>query len=286
MASDSVDYAGLRLEELNYSSYLRVPELLDLQHEISEPPHRDEMFFIVIHQSFELWFKEILHETDVLVEYLQRDKVSRALKVVKRVAAILANLSDQIQLLATLTPVEFAGFRDRLRPASGFQSVQFREIEFAFGLQDRFFLEFFRKDPLALARLEARLGAPSVYDEFLGALSRTGVAVPDGLLQTGAVGPRESDSELVEALCQLYWAPGENYHWVLLCEALLDLDTLFRKWRAVHVLMVARTIGTQSGTGGSAGHRFLESRLPHRFFPELWEVRNAIHARVEGEREG
>lgn len=267
MKERNPDYDKLQLEELNYNSYLKVPELLSLQCRQTDPPHHDEMFFIVIHQSFELWFKECLHETDRLVLHLQNGSVSRALKIIKRINAIFECLSQKIQLLSTLTPVEFAGFRERLGTGSGFQSVQFREIEFAFGLRDEWFLKFFQEDDFAMSKLENRLQRPSVYEELLGALRRSGYFVPD---KNGS----EINESLVEVFRDLYSKPEENYHWILLFEALIDFDMLFSKWRSVHILMVTRTIGGQPGTGGSSGGGFLESRLPHRFFPELWEVRN------------
>jgi len=276
-----VDYARLVLEDLNYNSYLKIPELLDLQRPISEPAHHDEMFFIIIHQSFELWFKEILHETDLLVAFFREGRISRVLKVLKRIHAILGLLVRKIELLNTLTPVEFAGFRERLRPASGFQSVQFREIEFAFGLREEFFFRFFQDDPFALERLRGRFEAPSVRDEFLAALAADGFPVPSEVLERKGGRAHRVSSELVETLYRIYTQPGEQYHWTLVFEALLDLDTLFSKWRAVHVLMVARTIGRKSGTGGSEGVKFLETRLDLRFFPELWEVRNLIGARLQ-----
>ncbi|MBC8328007.1 MAG: tryptophan 2,3-dioxygenase [Planctomycetes bacterium] len=282
MSENAAEYDKLVLEKLNYNSYLRVPELLGLQRPQSDPEHHDEMFFIIIHQSFELWFKEMLHETGLLMEYFRAGQVSRALKVVKRVNAILETLCQQIQLLSTLTPVEFAGFRKGLGTGSGFQSVQFREVEFAFGLRDEWFFQFFEDDDFARGRLRKRFEGPSVYDEFLRALARDGYAVPGGLVTRDTGKPHELDPGLVECLRKLYLEPEDNYHWILVCEALLDLDTLFSKWRAVHVLMVSRTIGGQKGTGGSSGRAFLESRMPYRFFPELWEVRNRFWADEEG----
>lgn len=271
-----MDYGRLVLKDLNYNSYLKVPALLGLQEEISRPPHHDEMFFIVIHQSFELWFKEVLHETDLLVQYFRQVQVSRALKVIKRINAILANLADQIQLLSTLTPVEFSGFRDRLRPASGFQSAQFREIEFAWGLRDEFFLRFFEQDSFARQRLERWMAEPTVYDEFIRSLAADGCDLPRDLVEREVRQPYRPHPGFVEALERVYRNPADHYHWILVFEALLDFDMLFGKWRAVHHLMVARTIGTQAGTGGSEGLKFLQSRLPHRFFPELWQVRDRL----------
>lgn len=274
MPENAAEYDRLVLEELNYGSYLQVDALLRLQRPRSEPAHHDEMFFIIIHQSFELWFKEMLHETDLMVASLRAGSVSRALKVIKRLTAILETLCQQIQLLGTLTPVEFAGFREKLGTGSGFQSVQFREIEFAFGLRDPWFFRFLSRDPESLARLRRRFDGPSVYDEFLRALAAGGFVVPPALVARDTSRPHEMNEDLVECLRGLYERPEDHYHWVLLCEALLDFDTLVAKWRAIHVLMVSRTIGGQPGTGGSSGRAFLESRLPLRFFPELWEVRN------------
>lgn len=270
------DYGKLRFEELNYGSYLKIQELLGLQELRSRPRHHDEMFFIVIHQSFELWFKEVLHELDLMGEHLGVGSVSRALKTAKRVNAILDCLGQQIQLLATLTPVEFAGFRAALGAGSGFQSVQFREIEFACGLRDDFFVEFFARWPENAARLRRRAETPSIYDHFLGALAREGHAVPREVLERDVRKSHELQPALVEVIRGLYERPRDQYHWVLLAEALLDLDTAWSRWRAVHILMVSRTIGGQAGTGGSSGAEFLESRLKLRFFPELWEVRNAL----------
>jgi len=241
------------------------------------------MFFIIIHQSFELWFKEMLHETGLLVEHFRADRVSRALKVIKRINAVLAVLDQKIQLLSTLTPVEFAGFRQGLGTGSGFQSVQFREMEFAYGLRDEWFFRFFEDDEFATRRLRRAFEGPSVYDEFLRALAREGLPVPAELVERDLSRPHQLHEGLVDCLRELYLKPEDHYHWVLVCEALLDLDTLFSKWRATHVLMVSRTIGGQKGTGGSSGRAFLESRLPFRFFPELWEVRNRFWG---GEREG
>lgn len=270
------EYGKLRFEELNYGSYLKIPELLSLQRLRSRPAHHDEMFFVVIHQSFELWFKEILHELDLMGEHLDAGSVSRALKTVKRVNAILACLGQQIQLLATLTPVEFAGFRSALGAGSGFQSLQFREIEYVCGLRDAFFVQFFERWPESAARLRRRAAEPSIYDRFLRALAKEGHPVPAEVLGRDVSANPELRPELVAVLRDLYLHPKERYHWVLLCEALLDLDTAWAGWRAIHVLMVTRTIGGQAGTGGSSGAAFLESRLKLRFFPELWEVRNAL----------
>lgn len=265
----------LRLEKLNYNSYLKIDELLSIQNELSEPAHHDEMFFIVIHQASELWFKEILHETEALIKAFDANSVSHVLKILRRVTAIMDLLVKQINLLATLTPVEFAGFRDRLRPASGFQSLQFRVIEFAYGLRDSFFLKFFQSDPAAVQTLKAWENRPSIHQVFIDYMQKF---APPG--KEGAVANSDPNlnSTFLSQLKEVYENPGENYHWVLLCEALLDFDERFALWRSTHILMVTRTIGKKSGTGGSSGVEFLQTREGYRFFPELWAVRTLIGA--------
>jgi tryptophan 2,3-dioxygenase len=275
MSERHQDYGNLQIDELNYNNYLNIPELTSLQQLRSDPRHHDEMFFIVIHQSFELWFKEVLHEIDLLAKHLDEGNVSRVLKVLKRIHAILTCLTQQIQLLGTLTPKEFSGFREALGTGSGFQSVQFREIEFALGLRDSWFFQFFKSHPDELARLQARCEQPSVYDKLLKTLKNIGHDIPDEVINRDFTEPYVMNDKVVEVINNIYDAPQENYHMVLLFEALIDLDTMWSSWRAVHILMVSRTIGAKKGTGGSAGADFLESRLPLRFFPEIWEVRNS-----------
>jgi tryptophan 2,3-dioxygenase len=270
------DYKNLELKELNYNSYLKVPDLLGLQHLLSNPEHHDEMFFIIIHQAAELWFKLMLHETTALKSDLRAGNISHALKKLRRITSVMDLMIKQINLLNTLTPVEFAGFRDKLRPASGFQSYQFRQMEFAFGLREEFFLQFFAKDPAVLAKLQQIRQTPSVYDDFVFALAQAGYKVPKSLLERDVTQAWTSNPELIETLKEIYQNPGAEYHWVLLFETMLDFDEKFSLWKSTHILMVARTIGMKHGTGGSAGYKFLESRLPFRFFPELWDLRTHI----------
>ncbi len=272
-----VDYKNLVIEELNYNSYLKIPDLLSLQHQISVPPHHDEMFFIIIHQSAELWFKEMLHETTILIEAFDLSVASRAIKVFKRLTAIMNLQVQQIRLLSTLTPVEFAGFREYLRPASGFQSAQFRIFEFTYGLREEFFLKFFAKNPDIVERLQKNMGEPSVYDHFLAMLSRDNYDVPKELLKRDFAKPWELNEELVQIIKQMYERPRDDaYHMVLLMEAMIDFDEAVCLWRKTHAVMVDRTIGHKQGTGGSAGFDFLRSRENLKIFPELWEVRNVI----------
>ncbi len=270
------NYENLVLKELNYNSYLKVPELLSLQKELSDPPHHDEMFFIIIHQAAELWFKEMRHETAGLIQDFHDGMVSKALKKFRRLVGVMDLMVKQINLLNTLTPVEFAGFRDKLRPASGFQSIQFRMIEFSYGIREDFFLKFFEKEPEKQAELAAIQKQPSVYDEFVFALANAGYSVPPELLKRDVRKPWVENKELLATIKTIYENPKENYHWVLLFETMLDFDEKFAVWRSVHMLMVARTIGMKTGTGGSSGHSFLATRAPLRFFPELWSVRSEV----------
>lgn len=267
---------SLKYKELNYNSYLKIPELLALQEELSSPKHHDEMFFIIIHQAMELWFKQILHESNFFRRALEAGSVSRALKALKRSTAIMDLLRQQINLLSTLTPVEFAGFRENLRPASGFQSIQYRVLEFTFGVKDEFFLSFFPKESAMYQKLEKLRKLPTVYDSFLGALDKAGFAMPPAVLQRDFSQNHAIHPEIVATLKNIYEQPEDNYHWVLLFEAMLDFDEKFTLWRNTHILMVSRTIGAKMGTGGSAGYKFLEGRLHFRFFPELWEIRTHI----------
>jgi tryptophan 2,3-dioxygenase len=270
------NYDNLELKELNYNSYLKIPELLGLQQLLSKPAHHDEMFFIVIHQAAELWFKLIRHEMDALIQDFRSGSVSHSLKKLRRITSIMNLMVSQINMLQTLTPVEFSGFRDNLRPASGFQSIQFRVIEFLFGIREPFFLKFFDKEPDKKAELEAMLKIPSVYDEFVRCLDKAGYKLPRSLLERDISQPWTESPELLAVIKGIYEDPKEEYHWVLLFETMLDFDEKFAVWRNVHMLMVARTIGMQPGTGGSAGYKFLASRAEYKFFPELWSVRSKI----------
>lgn len=270
------EYEKLELKELNYNSYLKIPELLNLQQELSKPAHHDEMFFIIIHQAAELWFKLMLHETKGLIQDFQKNSVSRALKKLKRLTRIMDLMVKQINLLNTLTPVEFAGFRDNLRPASGFQSIQFRVMEFTFGIREEFFLRFFEKEPEKKKLLTSIKDQKSVYDEFLACLHKNGFSIPKELLDREVSSAWKLSPELVQVIKSIYENPKDNYHWVLLFESMLDFDEKFAIWRSTHMLMVARTIGMKAGTGGSSGYHFLAGRAEHRFFPELWAVRTEV----------
>ncbi len=257
---------------LNYADYLRVDELLSLQRPESWPPHHDEIQFIVVHQVFELWFRLLLHETDRIASMLDRGddgSLREAVHLLRRVARVVRGLQDQIEVLNSMKPARFLGFRDILEPASGFQSFQFRELESAWGLKDPRHLLQLASRPDRKARLERRLAAPSVPDR-LGALLRArGHDWPEG--EGEAVAARR-----VRAAKAVYERPGEHALLEELFEALVEVDANFALWRRHHVFMVERMIGRKWGTGGSQGVPYLETTLAQRFLPELWAVRTHL----------
>jgi tryptophan 2,3-dioxygenase len=248
---------------LSYGSYLKIDELLGLQRPRSQPPHHDEMLFIIIHQVYELWFKQVLHELDATMAALDRDDLLRAAKHFRRIHTIQRLLEQQVDILETMTPQEFNQFRDHLNPASGFQSVQFRELEFACGVRRTDLLKWIELDDAQRARLERRLHEPSLYDRVKALLQRRGFAAG-------------TSEQLVESLRTIYSNESANYDLYLLLEDLIEFDERFLLWRGRHVRMVERMIGQKQGTGGSSGARYLETTLAHRFFPELWEVRTYL----------
>ena len=242
------DASGRRL---SYGSYLHVPELLALQAGLTQA--HDELLFIVVHQAYELWFKVVIHELEAVRGAIDSDDLRAARHYLNRVKVIEALLVEQVGVLETMAPQDFLTFRSELAPASGFQSAQFREIEFLSGLKDAGYIKALDGEPHARARLQRRLEEPSLLDVFTGLLDRRGVTITN-LYRHG-----DRDPDLLE-----------------LAEALLDHDEGFRLWRLRHVQMVERQIGDKPGTGGSTGVRYLQSTLGKRFFPELWEVRSQL----------
>ena len=248
---------------LSYGSYLNVEPLLALQKPLSQPEHHDEMLFIIIHQVYELWFKQLLHEVDEAVRAMDRDDVLRVAKHFRRIHAIQRILEQQVDVLETMTPQEFNQFRDNLNPASGFQSIQFRELEFACGIRRPDVLKYVEMDDAQRKRLERRLREPSLYDHVKALLRRRGFTV-------------NSHDELVESLRKIYSDEGRYYDLHLLLEDLIEFDERLLLWRGRHVRMVERMIGRKQGTGGSAGVDYLARTLDARMFPELWEVRTLL----------
>ena len=258
---------------LTYSSYLRVDDLLDLQQPRSEGPEHDEMLFIVIHQVYELWFKEILHEIDRVKHLLEAGEAHRAQHTLKRILTILKVLVAQLDILETMTPLEFMSFRARLEAASGFQSDQFRQLEFALGRKSRSAIERFAPDSRAHAALEQRFGAPTLWDAFLGYLAREGYSVPEPVLSRDVTKPVQPSEDLQRTLIDIYRTDPKNSE---ICERLVDLDEGIQEWRYRHVKMVERTIGVKMGTGGSAGAAYLRSTIGDPLFPDLWEIRSRL----------
>jgi tryptophan 2,3-dioxygenase len=264
---------------LSYESYLRVNALTDLQHLISDPPHHDEMLFIIVHQTYELWFKELLHEIDTIAGMIRAGQVLAAARLLGRCVEIEKVLIAQVTVLETMTPMDFLAFRERLAPASGFQSRQFRELEYALGMQDRRYLADHHDDPDALARLERRLTEPPLPEVFFGLLRQRGFdtpPLPEG--REDGPGVAAARDRRIAALKGLYEGFEAHYDLFLLAEALLELDLQFQVWRRRHVLMVERVIGGRRGTGGSSGASYLKTTLEKRAFPELWDVRTSMSA--------
>jgi tryptophan 2,3-dioxygenase len=256
-----------------YGEYLRTDELLGLQTPLSEGPEHDEMLFIVIHQVYELWFKQVLHELDYLESLLTRNEGDRAKHTLKRILTILKVMVAQLDILETMTPLEFLSFRDRLEAGSGFQSHQFRELEFALGLKDAKALERYPAGGEARRRLERRLAAPTLWDAFLRYLAANGVPVPPSDLDRDVTSSVEPSAELRPALVDVY---RNRPALAELCERLVDLDEGLQEWRYRHVKMVQRTIGTRRGTGGSAGAEYLMKTLNRPLYPDLWAIRTEL----------
>lgn len=262
--------------EMSYGGYLALDTLLDAQRPVSDPEHHDEMLFIIAHQTSELWLKLMLHETRSAMSLLAGDEMRIALKRIARVKHIQRTLTDQWSVLATLTPTEYAQFRGFLGHASGFQSWQYRAVEFALGNKHAGMLPVHEADPGAHAVLTELLHAPSLYDEFLRCLARRGHAIPQRVLDRDVTRAHTADDELTEVFVSIY-ADAER-HWDVYeaCEELVDLEDNFQLWRFRHLKTVTRTIGTKTGTGGSSGTGFLQRALDLTFFPELFAVRTRI----------
>jgi tryptophan 2,3-dioxygenase len=258
---------------VTYSSYLKVDELLSLQRPRSEGPEHDEMLFIVIHQVYELWFKQLLHEFDRVRTLLEDDDLYRAQHTLKRILTILKVMVAQLDILETMTPLEFLSFRQRLEAASGFQSDQFRQVEFILGAKSRQAIERFPASSRARQALEQRFHEPTLWDAFLRYLSREGYAVPAAHLQRDSTRPVEPSAEIQRILVEVYRKDTKNAE---LCERLVDLDEGIQEWRYRHVKMVERTIGAKPGTGGSAGAAYLQNTIGRPAFPDLWDIRSQL----------
>ncbi len=247
---------------LSYNKYLKVQNLIELQSRLALPEKHDEMLFIIIHQTFELWFKQILHELDATLVYIKENRVMRAIRNLRRVCEIEKILVAQFKVLETMTPHDFLLFRDELKPASGFQSTQFREIEFLSGLKDEKLMRFFDEE-FAIERLQKRFGGETLHDAYFNFLQTRGFAVDT--FETRV----ESTVKIIRDIEQY----AEEFE---LQEALIEHDELVSQWRFHHIKMVERTVGGKMGTGGSAGVGYLATTLEKRFYPEFWEARTRL----------
>src|SRR5687767_7433398 len=248
---------------LSYNKYLKVPELIKLQETLSEPASHDELLFIVIHQTYELWFKQVLHELTACVGWIKEGRMFRANHSLRGVVSIEKILVTQIHILESMAPIGFLEFRDKLNPASGFQSMQFRELEFVSGQKDEKILENFRNDDFAYKRLSERYVEPSLADAFWALVERSGFAVG-------------SHDEKVQAIVEILSKPEKNADLFIMQDLLIEHDANFSLWRYHHVLMVERMLGMKRGTGGSEGVGYLMTTLMKKFFPELWEARTHL----------
>jgi tryptophan 2,3-dioxygenase len=249
---------------LTYGGYLAVPELLELQRLRSDPPVHDELLFITVHQAYELWFKQVIFELETIRDRMIEGDAVRARHYLTRVHAIERVLIEHIEVLETMSPQDFLEFRSLLSPASGFQSAQFRELEFLTGLKERRYLRDLAATPEELERLARRLEEPTVWDGFVALLEANGLPMPE-------------DDEDARTQILLNMAREPNHAALFaVAEGLLDHDEAIAQWRYHHVLMVEREIGAKTGTGGSSGVEYLRSTLDKRFFPELWGLRSHL----------
>jgi tryptophan 2,3-dioxygenase len=261
---------------VTYGGYLRLDQLLSAQQPLSDPPHHDEMLFIIQHQTSELWLKLMIHELDAALAHLRADDVDGTLKILARVKAIQRQLYEQWGVLETLTPAEYLQFRDVLGPSSGFQSLQYRMVEFLLGNKHADMLRVFEHDPVAHARLKVAFEAPGLYDEYLRYLARRGHPVPVDLLERDLTQPWRSQPALLPVFKRIYEDTAHHWPEYHLSEELVDIEESFQLWRFRHMKTVERIIGFRAGTGGSSGVAFLRKALEQSFFPELIEVRTIL----------
>jgi tryptophan 2,3-dioxygenase len=267
---------------LTYGGYLKVKELISLQHLLSDPHRHDETLFIIIHQTYELWFKQMLHEIDAIIERLSNGETLAAHRLLRRVIEIQRVLVNQVGVLETMTPMDFLAFRDHLLPASGFQSHQFRELEFVSGLKNRKFLKSYEEGTEEYAKLEQRLERPSLGDAFFDTLRLRGFNLPESAEGQDEDTGRAAYDARVQELVRLYENAESHYDLFLLAESLIEYDEMFSLWRLRHIKMVERMIGSKMGTGGSEGAAYLKKTVERAFFPELWELRTRLSKKTGG----
>jgi tryptophan 2,3-dioxygenase len=263
-------------DRMTYGSYLELDKLLDAQHPVSQPEHHDELLFIIQHQTTELWLKLVIHELGTARDRLAEDDLRSALKHIARIKHIQDVLTRQWSVLATLTPTEYAEFRGDLGSSSGFQSVQYRCVEFALGNKNERMLGVFADHTESLAMLTREWERPTLYDEFLRLAARRGLPIPAEVLERDVRRPYQENEELVQAIREIYENPHRHWDLYEACEELVDVEDNFQFWRFRHLRTVTRTIGMKKGTGGSTGVDFLRRALDLTFFPELYSVRTEI----------
>ena len=262
------------LQGLNYASYLHLDELLGAQQPLSD--HHDEMLFIIVHHTTELWMKLVIHEIRTAMAMMAADELGPALKCLARVKHVQRQMTDQWSVLATLTPTEYSQFRHRLGKSSGFQSAQYRTLEFLLGNKNPAMIAVFAHDPEAQRELDRTLHEPSLYDVFLAYLARRGYPIPADLLDRDFSRPHELNPELIKIFTAVYNDPEPQWGVYETCEELVDIEDTFQTWRFRHLKTVERIIGHKRGTGGSSGVGFLQRALSLTFFPELFAVRTEI----------
>ena len=270
---------GIRTDldgRLTYGEYLRLDQVLSAQHPLSEPQHHDELLFIIQHQTSELWLKLMIHELDAALARLRADDLGGTQKVLARVKQIQRQLYEQWGVLETLTPAEYLQFRDVLGPSSGFQSLQYRIVEFLLGNKHADMLKVFEHDAADYARLRAVFDAPGLYDESLHFLARRGHPIPVEILGRDVTQPWHSQPALLPIFKRIYEDTAAYWSEYHLSELLVDIEENFQLWRFRHMKTVERIIGFRPGTGGSSGVAFLRKALEQSFFPELIEVRTIL----------
>ena len=268
--------ARVDAQSLTYSDYLGLEQVLSAQRPLARPPHHDEMLFIIQHQVAELWFKLILHELRAAITLIRHDDLEPCTKIIARVKLVQQQLFNQWAVLETLTPSEYSQMRHVLGTASGFQSLQYRLLEFLLGNKDAQMLSIHGPETQAGRVLREHLGQPGLYDEFLRSLSRQGHAIPPERIERDWRQPYESHPEVVEVFRRIYEHPKDHWDAYDMCEKLVDFEENFQLWRFRHMKTVERIIGYKTGTGGSSGVSFLRKALSIAFFPELLEVRTRI----------
>jgi len=266
-------------DRMSYAGYLCLDGLLSQQRPLSQPPHHDEMLFIIQHQVSELWIKQLIHELEAAIRYVQHDQLDPCFKILSRVKLIQMQLFEQWAVLETLTPSEYMEFRGVLGHASGFQSYQYRKLEFLLGNKNQDALKVFAHDPEIHEDLQRALESPSLYDEFLRHLKRRGFAVPEVCVERNWSEAHQKNDELTEVFRQIYEHPREHWDAYEMCEKLVDVEEYFQLWRFRHMKTVERIIGFRPGTGGSSGVGFLRQALELTFFPELFAVRTGLKQR-------